>query len=130
MDGNRRWAKEKGLPSLEGHRAGYEKIKETLDWAQEKGIKEIIIYGFSTENWNRSAEEVKYLMKLIEVMLDDSVNDVMARDGRMQFIGQLERLPEKLQTKIAEVTERTKEGKNGTLVVALSYGGRAEFFQQ
>lgn len=126
MDGNRRWAKEKGVPSLEGHRMGGEKLKEVVGWAQERNIEEVTVYAFSTENWNRSEEEVSYFIKLLETVLNEWVDDVIRRGGRLRFIGQLERLPEKLQKKIAEVTERTKDGTKGTVIIALSYGGRAE----
>ncbi len=70
MDGNRRFAKEKGIPQLEGHRQGLEKVRELADWAQEAGVKEIILYAFSTENWKRSKEEVEYLMSLFEESFD------------------------------------------------------------
>ncbi|MDR3548539.1 MAG: polyprenyl diphosphate synthase [Candidatus Pacebacteria bacterium] len=126
MDGNRRWAKENSVPSLEGHRAGAEKLKEFLPWALERGIKEIIVYAFSTENWNRGEDEVKYLLALIGSLLDDWIDDVLKQGGRLQFIGQLDRLPDALQKKIQQATERTKGGEKGTLIIALSYGGRAE----
>ena len=126
MDGNRRWAKENGLPQLEGHRIGIEKIKDAMKWAQERGISEVTIYAFSTENWNRSEEEVSYLMKLFEAMLDNWIQEVIEHGGCLKFIGQLERLPKTMQKKISEVTELTKNGKDGTLIIALSYGGRAE----
>ena len=126
MDGNRRWAKENGLLAIEGHRAGAEKLKEVLRWARDQKIEETIVYAFSSENWNRSEIEVQGLMKLVDFTLDNWIDELIDEDGRLRIIGQLDRLPEKVQEKIKKVTERTKDGENGTLVVALSYGGRAE----
>lgn len=126
MDGNRRWAKEQGLPSLEGHRRGLDKVKDLVSWVQEAGIKELILYAFSTENWNRSPEEVNYLMNLFEMTFGKDVDDIVQKGVRVKFIGQRERLPVSLQKKMDEVEGRTKEGSKGTLIIALSYGGRAE----
>ena len=126
MDGNRRWAKEQGLPSLEGHRRGLDKVKDLVSWVQEAGIKELILYAFSTENWNRSPEEVNYLMNLFEMTFGKDVDDIIQKGVRVKFIGQRERLPVSLQKKMDEVEGRTKEGSKGTLIIALSYGGRAE----
>ncbi len=129
MDGNRRWAKEQGLPSFEGHRRGLDKVKDLVSWVQEAGIKELILYAFSTENWNRSQEEVNYLMNLFEMTFGKDVDDIIKKDARVKFIGQRERLPVSLQKKMDEVEERTKGGTKGTLIIALSYGGRAEILQ-
>lgn len=126
LDGNRRWAKEHGLPSLEGHRRGGEKVKQLAEWAHARGIGELIVYAFSTENWNRSPEEVDYLMKLIESSIEDWSNDARSRDGALRFIGQRERLPESLQKKITEIEAKNPKEPKHTLAVALSYGGRAE----
>ncbi len=129
MDGNRRWAKAHGLPSLEGHRRGLEKVKELVNWVQEAGVKELILYAFSTENWNRSPQEVEYLMKLFEMTFGKDLEEVYEKGARVRFIGQRERVPESLRKKMDEVEERTKNGTNSTLVVALSYGGRAEIVE-
>ncbi len=129
MDGNRRWAKEQGLPSLEGHRRGLDKVKDLVSWVQEAGIKELILYAFSTENWNRSPEEVNYLMNLFEMTFGKDVDDIVKKGARVKFIGQRERLPVSLQKKMDEVEVRTKEGTKGTLIIALSYGGRAEILR-
>lgn len=126
MDGNRRWARENNLPQLEGHRRGLDKLKELGDWIDEKGIKEVVLYAFSTENWNRSAEEVSYLMDLFEEAFRRLPEEIAGKDVRVRFIGQRERMPEKLQKQMAETEERTKDAQKGTLTIALSYGGRAE----
>ncbi len=126
MDGNRRFAKENGMPQLEGHRRGLEKVRELADWAQEAGVKEIILYAFSTENWNRSKEEVQYLMNLFEESFDTFAKDLEQKGVKIRFIGQRERLPQTLQKKMQEAEEKTKEGTKGIFTVAISYGGRAE----
>ncbi len=126
LDGNRRWAKEAGLPTLEGHRRGMEKVKEILTWAREHEIHDLVVYAFSTENWDRAPEEVAYLMDLFAEFCDKWGNDVAKEGGRMRFIGQRGRFSPQLQTKMGEAEEKTKDGTKGTLWVALSYGGRAE----
>ncbi len=126
LDGNRRWAKEQGLPTLEGHRKGYEKVKELVRWARARGIREVVVYAFSTENWNRSPEEVNYLMNLLERAFGEELSELIEEGGRVRFIGQRDRLPERLRANMEKVEEETKDGTAGTLVVALSYGGRPE----
>lgn len=126
LDGNRRWAKEKGLPTLEGHRKGSEKVREIVGWAREHEIAHVILYAFSTENWNRSPEEIAYLMDLFEETLGRLSEDVEKEDGRIRFIGERGRFSESLQVQMNRAEEQTKNGTAGTLWVALSYGGRAE----
>lgn len=127
LDGNRRWAKERGLPSLEGHRAGFNKVRELVEWAADSGIGTVFIYAFSTENWNRAPEEVSYLMQLFADAFSGSfIDDMVKRNGRIVFIGDRTRVPSVLTQKMREAEERTKSGTGGTLVVCLSYGGRAE----
>ena len=126
MDGNRRWAKENKKLAIEGHRAGAEKLKEVFRWACDQKIEETIVYAFSSENWKRNELEVAGLMKLVDFTLENWIDELIEEGGRLRFIGQLDKLSEKLQEKIEKVMERTKEGKSGTLAVALSYGGRAE----
>jgi undecaprenyl diphosphate synthase len=126
MDGNRRWAKEKGIPALEGHRAGLEKIKEVVRWAHAAGIRELIIYAFSTENWNRSEEEVRTLMNLFEFAFGPWMNEIVKEGIQIRFIGDRTRFTQKLQTQMSSLEERTRDASNGVLAIALSYGGRAE----
>lgn len=126
MDGNRRWAKERGKPTLEGHRAGLEKLNDLLAWARARDVEEVTLYAFSTENWNRSPEEVAYLMELFEQAFDTQFEPFMGEGGRVRFIGERERLPEKLRASMERAEKRSETGTAGTLVVALSYGGRAE----
>lgn len=126
LDGNRRWAKENNLPSLEGHRRGMDKVKEIVTWANAAGIKEVIVYAFSTENWNRAPEEVAYLLNLFEEFCGVWTDEVAKDGGRIRFIGERERFSPSMRQKMDDAEARTKEGTKGTLVIALSYGGRAE----
>ncbi len=126
LDGNRRWAKENGLPQLEGHRRGMEKVKDILRWARAAGVKEVCVYAFSTENWNRSPEEVSYLMNLFEEFCDRWADELKNEGGRLRFVGERARFSETLQSKMEQAEAETKDGTGPTLIVALSYGGRAE----
>src|SRR3989344_697189 len=134
-DGNRRWAKERGLDTLEGHKAGYEKLTQLCHWAKDRGVKVITAFGFSTENWNRSEREVNYLMGLLEFALrenfsrDSRKNEIEELGLRVRVIGQKERLPQSLQETIAEVEEHTKANTNLHLNLAISYGGRWDIVQ-
>lgn len=126
MDGNRRWAKSQGLPTLEGHRRGYNKLKEVADWCISRGIKEMTVFAFSTENWNRSKEEVDYLMNLLHFALTKELGEFNKRGIRLKIIGRREGLPGNVTKAIAEAEEGTADNKNGTLYIAINYGGRAE----
>src|SRR3989344_6962069 len=134
-DGNRRWAKERGLDTLEGHKAGYEKLTQLCHWAKDRGVKVVTAFGFSTENWNRSEREVNYLMGLLEFALRENFsskatkNEIKELGLRVRIIGQKERLPQSLQETIAEVEEHTKANTNLHLNLAISYGGRWDIVQ-
>lgn len=134
-DGNRRWARERGLDTLEGHKAGYEKLVSLCRWAKERGVKIITAFGFSTENWNRSEREVNYLMNLLEVGLRENFsseakkNEAAELGLRVRIIGQKERLPQSLQETIREVEEYTKSNRNLHLNLAISYGGRWDIME-
>ena len=130
MDGNRRWAKAKGLPTLEGHRRGYDKVKKVGRWCKERGVKVLTVWAFSTENWKRSEKEVNYLMNLLKFALSKGEINQLHKDGiRVQIIGQKERLSEDMQKLIKEAEERTKDNKEGILNLAISYGGRADILE-
>ena len=126
MDGNRRWAKDNGLPSFEGHRQGYDKMKEVGQWCIDRGITTLSVYAFSTENWNREQAEVNYLMDLLYKAVTAEVEQFNKRGIRLRIIGTRERLPEKLVKAIADAEERTKGNEKGTLNICLNYGGRLE----
>jgi len=129
MDGNRRWAKKNGKLGHEGHIEGYKKLKEVLGWVKEVGINEVIVYAFSTENWKRTEEEIGALMKLLTYALSSEV-DSLVRDGvRLRFIGDLSAFPESFQKMMKEAEQKTSGNSPLTLVIALSYGGRAEILQ-
>jgi len=123
-DGNRRWAKQKGLYSLEGHKKGYENLLNFCEWCKNRGVKVGTAFGFSTENWNRTKEEVDYLMKLLESCLIDNLAKYDKDGVRVRVIGQRERLPKSLQEAIVKTEEATKNNLNFYLNLAISYGGK------
>jgi undecaprenyl diphosphate synthase len=126
IDGNRRWAREHGVSVGEGHAAGLEKTKEFLAWAKEKGVKEVIVYVFSTENWNRSKEEIDNFLDLVDRGIEEWSKVALEKDIKMRIIGQRDRLSDELKIRIGKAEEKTKNGKEGTVAFAFSYGGRAE----
>lgn len=126
MDGNRRWAKARGLPSLEGHAAGLTKAKEIVRHAFSQGVSTVVLYAFSTENWNRGPEEVGYLMTLFSNAIAREF-DELAREGiRIRFIGDLSRLPGTIRASAEKLERESATASGKTLGIALSYGGRAE----
>ena len=129
MDGNRRWAKNNGLASLVGHRKGYEKMKEVASWCIEAGIKVLTVYAFSTENWNRSEYEVKYLMDLFRLVLKNDLAKLAEQGIRVNVIGQKERLDADIQELIAQAEIKTKNNQRLIFNLAISYGGRPEIIQ-
>ena len=126
MDGNRRWAKEEKMSMFEGYTAGYEKLKKVIKWTIEAGVKNLIFFVFSTENWSRSKKEVTYLMDLFEKAFVNKLDEVEKENVRMKFIGQKERFSDKLQGMMKKSEEDTKNNTEGTVTLALSYGGRSE----
>lgn len=126
MDGNRRWAKAQGLPTLEGHRRGYDRIKEVGDWCIARGITTLTVYAFSTENWKRSVEEVTYLMDLLKIGLTHEIGGFIEKGIRLQVIGEKSGLSPELQQAIADAEEKTAGGTRGLLNLAINYGGRLE----
>ncbi len=123
-DGNRRWAKEKGLNSFEGHKLGYKNLIDFAGWCKERGVKVLTAFGFSTENWNRSKEEVNYLMQLLESGLLESLEKFQKDGVKVKIIGQKERLPKSAQETIIKVEKETENNKNLQLNLAVSYGGK------
>jgi len=130
MDGNRRWAKKRNLPSLRGHQKGAEALEKISKHCQKRGVKILTVFAFSTENWNRSKKEVYYLMKLFEDLFTQKrINELMAKDVRLNVLGQKEKFSKKLQKKIEQVEELTKKNSKHIFNIALSYGGRADIVQ-
>lgn len=125
MDGNRRWAKEEGVPVYEGHKKGYEKMKQVIKWSKDLGIDNVIFYCFSTENWNRVEKEVSYLMDLFRFAFSNGLDSLIRNEVRVKVIGDTTRFSPDLQEMIKKVQEKTSHFKM-TVVLALSYGGREE----
>ena len=128
-DGNRRWARQRGIGTLEGHKQGYNNLLDFSEWCKNKGVKVLTAFGFSTENWNRTKEEVDYLMKLLESCLIDNLSKYDKEGTRVRVIGQRERLPKSLQEAIKKTEEATKNNSNLFLNLAISYGGKWDILQ-
>ena len=126
MDGNGRWAARRGLPRSMGHRKGAEVVKEITRAAGELGIKYLTLYAFSTENWNRSEDEVKTLMGLLRDYLQSDLKEVQQNNVRIRFIGEREMLDADIVRKMAEIEADTLRNTGMTLCIALSYGSRQE----
>lgn len=126
MDGNRRWAREHGMPTMEGHKIGYDKLKEVLRWAKEFGITTVYVYAFSAENWNRQKEEVAYLMKLFLRAFGQDVKALIKEKFRIRFVGQIARFSPAIKLAIKKLEKATAKFSQGNFIICLSYGGRAE----
>src|ERR1039458_3485881 len=126
MDGNGRWARERGLPHIEGHRRGAESVREIVRVSGELGIDYLTLYAFSTENWNRPRAEVSALMRLLEFYLKQEIAELNKNNVRLAAIGRIRELPASAQKQLAKSIDALKKNTGLTLVLALSYGGRAE----
>lgn len=126
MDGNRRWAKIKSLPSAAGHKKGVEALRKAVRACDKFGIKYLTVYAFSTENWKRKKEEVDFLMDLVAVTLKNELNEMHSEGVKISFIGDLSRLSEKLQKILYNAAEVTKNNNGVNLQIALNYGSRDE----
>ncbi len=126
MDGNGRWARQRGLPRLAGHRAGTENIRRVLTGCVEFGIKVLTIYAFSTENWKRPGEEVKGLMSIFARVIDRELNELHREGVQLRHVGRLEGISNSLKAKVHHAIDLTKNNERIILNVAFNYGGRAE----
>lgn len=126
MDGNRRWAKEKGLDTKFGHKAGAETLEKIASYANKIGLKYLTVYAFSTENWKRTKEEVGALMILLRTYLDKFLNKESLRNIRIRVLGDIENLDISLKESIEKIVEKSKNNTGLTLNIAFNYGGRAE----
>ncbi len=126
MDGNRRWAKENAVSAYEGHSEGYKKLKEIMSWAREGHISHVVIYAFSTENWQRSEEEVNYLMQIFRFILKNEIKNMVDKGVRVRFIGDITRFPDDIRNMIKDAETQIAATYDITLHLAVSYGGRAE----
>lgn len=126
MDGNRRWAKEKGLPSAMGHKKGVESLKKVVKAADKFGIKYLTMYAFSTENWNRKKEEVDFLMNLLAITMKNETKELNENNVKISFIGNLSALNKNLQDVLLNAKEVTKNNTGVNLQIAINYGARDE----
>jgi undecaprenyl diphosphate synthase len=127
MDGNGRWAQKRGLPRTEGHAAGEEALFDTVEGALELGVRWLTVYAFSTENWNRPADEVRYLMEFNEGILVRRRDELHERDVRIRFVGRRDwRVPRRILRRMDEALELTRHNRTMTFTIAFNYGGRAE----
>ncbi|HOC00623.1 MAG TPA: isoprenyl transferase [Verrucomicrobiota bacterium] len=129
MDGNGRWAKERHLPRIEGHRNGVESVRTVVRAAGEVGIKYLTLYAFSVENWNRPKDEVDMLMKYLARYLKSEIGELNRNNVRLEVIGQTYRLPEFVQQQIDRTRAALSKNNGLTLILALSYGGRTEIVE-
>ena len=126
MDGNGRWAKQKGMARVFGHRNGVKAVRETIEVAAEIGVKTLTLYAFSTENWKRPKKEVDILMSLLVSSLKDELKTLQKNNIKLITIGQTENLPKKAQKELQEVIQKTSNNNSMILNLALSYGSREE----
>ncbi len=126
MDGNGRWAKERGLPRIKGHEQGAESVRAVTEACVELGVEFLTVYAFSTENWKRPEAEVTALWALLEHFIAQETPTLMKNGVRLQAIGRLHELPESCQAALREAIELTAPNPNTTLILALNYSGRAE----
>lgn len=129
MDGNRRWAKSKGMPVSFGHKEGAKTLEKIVRYANKIGIKHITVYAFSTENWKRTTEEVTALMNLFQSYLDDYSKRADSENIKVKIIGNRQGLSEKMQKSIDKCMDRTKDNTGIVFNIALNYGGRDEITQ-
>ncbi len=126
MDGNRRWAKERGLTTKDGHKEGSKNLERTAKFCNNIGIKYLTVYAFSTENWKRTKEEVSTLMFILRANLDSMLRKMDLENIRLRVIGEKENIPPDIQNKINKLMEKTKDNTGLTLNIAFNYGGRNE----
>lgn len=129
MDGNGRWAKQRGLPRFMGHRRGVDALKDLLRCCRDWGIEALTAYAFSTENWGRPSEEVEFLMTLFERVLRQELREMMEEDVCIRFVGNLDGLPSSLKAQIDRAVAETASNKGIQFTVATNYGGRQEILQ-
>ena len=129
LDGNGRWAKKRGLPRTAGHQEGAMNVREITKLCANIGIKALSVYAFSTENWKRPDEEVKFLMKLPIKFFNEFAPELVENNIRLKVIGNVEELPIDLQQKVLEISELTKNNTKMTLTIALNYGSQDEIKQ-
>lgn len=126
MDGNGRWARERGLPRNRGHREGVNSVREITRECAKLGIKQLTLYAFSAENWKRPKNEVDFLMRMLRRFLIAERKEIMENNIRLAAIGRIHELPKEVQKELRKTREMSKNNKGMTLCLALNYGGRSE----
>ncbi len=126
LDGNRRWAKKHGLPTYEGHLAGYNALKDVIDATADAGVKYISFYTFSTENWNRAEDEVRGLMKLIRRLFTGDLKRLVKDGYRLVVLGGRENVPDDIVAMIDKAETESQDGTKATLAMCFNYGGQQE----
>lgn len=126
MDGNGRWAKARGLKAIDGHKAGEKTVRNVMDYAEEFGVKYITLYAFSTENWNRSVEEVTGLMSLLGTSIENNFEELNKKGVRIRIIGDIKRIPFLTRNKLKKAIKNSENNRKCELIIALNYGGRQE----
>lgn len=129
LDGNRRWAKEHGLPTYEGHLAGYNALKDVLVATADAGVKYISFYSFSTENWSRAEGEVKGIMRLVIQLCRTDIGELVEQGFKLVVLGTRDGLPDKVNKAIDEATEKSAGGTRATLAMCFNYGGQQELVE-
>lgn len=126
MDGNGRWAQQRGLPRIEGHRRGAEAAKRILKSAQDDGLRCLTLYAFSVENWNRPRDEVQALMRLLGYFIDEQLPELIERKTRLRVVGRYQELPKAIQSRLHHAERSTAHFSDYTVGLALNYGSRTE----
>jgi undecaprenyl diphosphate synthase len=129
MDGNGRWARQRGLPVAAGHRAGTRALRRTVEGAIDLGVRSLAVYAFSTENWTRPPDEVEALMEIFAETIERELPDLAEQGVRTRFVGRRDRAPEALQRRMARLEEETADKERLDLWIAFDYGGRAELVE-
>ncbi len=129
MDGNGRWAEQRGLPRLAGHRAGVDNVKTVLEFLEERGVDYVTIYAFSTENWNRPEDEVRGIMELLQIALEEQTQALHEKNVQVKHVGKADRLNSKLRRSVEYSQKLTADNTGITLNVAFDYGGRDEILE-
>ena len=126
MDGNGRWAKERGLARTQGHKEAFNRIIEIFDYCKDYDIRVVSLYAFSTENWKRPKEEIAFLFKYLDIFFKREINKIMEDGTKIMVSGDISKLPEKTRKTVEKALEMTKNNKNFVLNICLNYGGKEE----
>jgi len=126
MDGNGRWARDRGRPRIFGHRAGIESVRDVVKACSQIGVEYLTLYTFSRENWKRPKAEVSALMKMLRNLLKNEIKELDRNDVRVMAIGRVDDLPDSVRKELSRAIDKTRDNKGLTLILALSYGGRGE----